>query len=469
MPIGAARRIGWFGWLIVVAALVVRLYYISAAEVDTPLRADAGQYFRIAYNVTHSLTFSTAIPDPAGVTPDSYRAPGYPALIAVLLLLLGDLQNAYWAVLILQCLLGAATVGLSLCLALRVMPRPWAYASAILTALWPHLITLSGYVLTETTFGFLVALSAWCLVLLLERRTQGVLISAGASLAAAALVNQVILAFSVPLAVWYVASRRSRGALLFAALALVPPALWGLRDARMQAVPGNSASGRLMENVLIGMEPDYIPRYKITADEPQAAAAWQRITDGLHAYAVNPRQELADIGGRLASEPGKYLLWYASKPAQFWTWSIVQGYGDVYVYDMVVAPFDEQPLLRIVAALCHGMNGMLMWAAFAGVIVFALRRKRATREFVCAAWVIASLFIFATLVHTVLTPDARYAVPFRPFEIILAITAVSAATGWALGLRRPGLGEAEVSRRDAEALPEQEQSAVSPEPAAHQA
>src|SRR5262249_11482141 len=159
---------------------------------------------------------------------------------------------------------------------------------------------------------------------------------------------------------------------------------------------GHSASSRLMENVLIGMEPDYIPRYKITPAEPEAAAAWQRITDGLNAYAANPRAELADVAARLASEPGKVLLWYAAKAARFWTWSIVQGYGDIYVYDMVFAPFDEQPMLRAVASICHGLNDLLMWAAFAGVVVFSLRHRRATGAATPAGVIVVSLFLFAT-------------------------------------------------------------------------
>jgi 4-amino-4-deoxy-L-arabinose transferase-like glycosyltransferase len=423
MPSETATRIGWIGWLIVVAALALRLYYVSVAEVDTPLRADAGQYFRIAVNISQSFTVSTAVPNPAGVAPDSYRAPGYPTLIAGLYMLFNDLQQTYWAVLILQCLLGAGTVALTLGLTLRIMPKAWAYASAVLVAIWPHLIALGGYILTETMFGFCVAISAYCTVLFLEKKTLGAGIAAGASLAAAALVNQIFLAFSVPLAVWCLLSRRSTAALMFACVALAPSTLWALRDMHIQTTAGHSASGRLMENVLVGMEPDYIPRYKIRPDQPEAIAAWERITDGLQAYASSPRAELADITSRLTSEPGKFLLWYASKPSKLWTWSIVQGYGDVYVYPMVVAPFDEQVLLRVIASLCHGLNGVMMWAALGGVIVFAFKRRRSDGLSYCAGTIVLALFLFITVVHTLLTPDARYAVPFRPFEIILAVFA----------------------------------------------
>jgi len=416
-------RLGWGGLAIVVFALTMRLYYISVAQVDQPLRADAGQYFRIALNVKTYGTFSTAAPNSDGVVADTYRAPGYPALIALFASTLNNTQKTYWAILLLQCLLGAATVSLSILLALRLMPRPWAYAAGIIVAIWPHLITLGGYVLTETVFGFLVALSAYTLVLMLEGHRWLLTVCAAACLAMAALVNQVILGFSIPLVAWFCFSRRSLRACLFALLAIGPPTLWAIRDIQLNSLGMRSGSGRLIENILIGAEPDFIPRYKDNANDSAAVAARERISAEQRVFAADPRRAAEDVLNRLSSEPKRYLLWYLSKPAAFWAWSIVQGYGDVYEYTMLVAPFDVNPGLRLIASICHGLNNIVMIAALAGVILYFRRRREESTCYQLAGAMVMILFVYATVVHSILTPDARYAVPFRPFEIILALLA----------------------------------------------
>jgi len=425
-PARVDQRLGWGGLAVIALGLLLRFYYVSIAEVDQPLRADASQYFLIALNVKNFATFSTSVPTAEGVAPDSYRAPGYPALIAVLSRVFGSNENTYWSILLLQCLLGAATVALTLLLALRIMPIPWAYTAGLLAAVWPHMITLGGYVLTETAFGFLVILSAYTLVLMLERPGWRAPIVAGLSVAAAALVNQIMLGFSIPLVVWLCLRRRSWRIVLFALLALGPPALWAVRDAHTKTESRMSGSVRLIENVLTGMEPDFIPRYK-DARDPAAMAARERIATGQQVYMKDHAAAFADMWKRLTSEPGRLAWWYMSKPARFWTWSIFQGHGDVYVYPMLVAPFDSNPVLRVMASVCHGLNPVIMLAAFAGVL--AVLRRRAADSFNAAAVVVMSLFVYATVLHTILNPDARYAVPFRPFEFVLAALAASVVSG----------------------------------------
>jgi hypothetical protein len=315
-------------------------------------------------------------------------------------------------------------VALTIKLTLRMLPRQYAYAAGMLCAVWPHLITLGGYALTETTFGYLVCLSAFMFVEAKANPTSSRNAIAGLSLAAAALVNPVILGFSVLLVVWLCVIRRSRTTLFFALLALGPPALWAMRDAHLQPVPRLSSSGRLIENVLIGAEPNFVPGYSVGGNTAAAVTARQWIEHERDVFAASPRDAFLDVWDRISSRPGFYLLWYLSKPAQFWTWSIVQGKGDIYEYPMLVAPFDSVLPLRVIAAVCHGINTPLMLLSFAGVILFLLMRRRFDDTQRTAAGMVTAVFVYATAIHTILTPDARYATPFRPFEIILATMVV---------------------------------------------
>jgi hypothetical protein len=417
-------RLGRIGWAIVLAALCMRLCYDFVAQINDPLRADSGQYFTIALNVLKNATYSTADPESASVVADSYRAPGYPTIIAGMIWLFGGMGRAFLGVLVLQALMGAAVVALTIKLALRIMPRQFAFAAGMLSAVWPHLISLGGYALTETTFGYLVCLSAFMLVEARGNPTSSRNAIAGLSLAAAALVNPVILGFSVLLVVWLCVNQRIRATLFFALLAFGPPAIWAMRDAQLQPVPRLSSSGRLIENVLIGAEPNFVPGYSAGGNTAAAVAARQWIEHERDVFAASPGGAVLDVWDRISSRPGYYLLWYLSKPAQFWTWSIVQGKGDIYEYPMLVAPFDSVLPLRVIAAVCHGINTPLMLASFAGVIFFLLMRKRLADTQRTAAGMVTAVFVYATAIHTILTPDARYATPFRPFEFILATMVV---------------------------------------------
>jgi hypothetical protein len=180
-----------------------------------------------------------------------------------------------------------------------------------------------------------------------------------------------------------------------------------------------------MENLLTGMEPDFVPRYKVEGQSPAAAAARQRIFAGQQLFAADHAAAMAGVWRRFTAEPGRLAWWYLGKPARFWTWSIFQGQGDIYVYPMRVAPFDANPALRVLASLCHGLNPVIMLAAFAACILYLVQRKRWGGTVSATAGVAVALFAYATLLHTVLNPDARYAVPFRPFEFLLAALAAS--------------------------------------------
>jgi hypothetical protein len=207
-------------------------------------------------------------------------------------------------------------------------------------------------------------------------------------------------------------------------LALSPPALWAIRDVHVGSTGSRSGAGRLMENILLGSEPDFIPRYKDNAGKPAAVAARQRIDAEEQEFAIDPGRAVAQVWTRLRSDPGRYTWWYLSKPFAFWDWSILQGYGDVYVYPMVVAPFDDYAVLRALASLCHGFNGVVMIAAFLGVLLLFATPPWPDSSRIAVA-TMAALFVYSTGVHSILMPDARYAVPFRPFELILALFAAN--------------------------------------------
>src|SRR5690606_3312070 len=194
----------WWQWLVIagctLVALLIRLYYVETTVVDGPIRGDAVTYLAYATNLVEHGVFSSARPG-TEVLPDSYRDPAYPFLVSILMRLAGD-GAWYQALLRVQAVLGAATVGLALLLGRRWMSAPWLAVAGLVMALWPHSVTITSYFLTETLAGFLSVAWLW-LLSAAGHRWQGALAS-GVLAGAAGLTNAVLLPAGalVALALW---------------------------------------------------------------------------------------------------------------------------------------------------------------------------------------------------------------------------------------------------------------------------
>ena len=66
--------------IVVVVAALLRIAFVTGADVQSPLRVDAGQYAQYATNlVEHGVYSLSSDPEPL---PDSFRSPGYPVVLA---------------------------------------------------------------------------------------------------------------------------------------------------------------------------------------------------------------------------------------------------------------------------------------------------------------------------------------------------------------------------------------------------
>src|SRR5215469_5949991 len=99
---------------VVLFALALRVLYVATARIDQPVYGDGLHYLVYAINLVQHGVYSSSAP--GGVlVPDSYRAPGFPLLIAAGLSLGGgDFGAAIHFVQYTQALLGAATVLLAM-------------------------------------------------------------------------------------------------------------------------------------------------------------------------------------------------------------------------------------------------------------------------------------------------------------------------------------------------------------------
>lgn len=447
-PVPTDLRHGWI-WpvalvLVTLLALGVRWYYVSTAMVINPIRADAAQYYAHAWNLVHHGVFSGSHPGAQQVIADNYRDPGYPLLLAAWMKVFASQDSWYAAVLLTQALLGALTVPLAMQLGRRWLDWRWATAAGVLMAVWPHNIAIASDLLSETLFGFLCALAMLLVARACDHRSTAWAIAAGVAFSAAALTNAVLLPFGVLLAAFLgwrrLAARRVWLALLIASLVL--PGAWAIRNQQLPPQPGmQTSTDRALQNLVQGSWPGFQPAYALLANgDMRGKPLYQAVNAQYALLRDSPRAGAREIMQRLAAHPLRYLAWYAlEKPWILWDWDIRFGQNDIYVYATAHSPFDTQAAMRALEAICHTLNPALALLALACLVVtLASRWRRKCSDPPVSAALAATLFLLAyiTVLYSVLQTDPRYAIPFRSFEFLLAMTSCSALAESVSRLRR---------------------------------
>lgn len=406
-------------------AVAVRWYFVSSVQVLQPVYepkgwGDAAEYYRYAWHMVHQGVFSGDAIASAMPRSDSYRDPVYPAFLALWMIVTPDYDNWYAAVVLCQAVLGGATVLLA-ALAVRDLLPLWLLgAGALAMALWPHLVSIPAYILSENITALFWAFSAFALGEAIRCRSVVYAALGGLALAIAALTNAVLGPVGLLLAaafLWKRTMARKRIA-VFAACAIVPLLAWGIRNATLPADAWR-ASFRAEINLIQGSWPTYHAASQLQArNDPAGTETVNAINNEVWTLHLDRAEGLKLMWDRMSIAPATYVGWYLSKPALLWGWQIALGSGDIYVYPTRHSPFMTNPLMRAVEATAFIFNGVLALMALAGVVVIAT-----TRAPHAALLVFAATAVWVTLVYGVLQSDARYSIPFRTGEIALACTA----------------------------------------------
>jgi len=421
-------------------ALALRVYYVNTTVVVSPLRGDAGQYSLYAWNLAHHGTFAKDIPGATSVTPDNYRDPGYPLFLAGCLKILGDGTAWYSAILLSQALLGALTVTLVTQLGRYWLSPRWAAAAGLLMAVWPHNITIGGYLLSETLFGFLCAVGMLLCAVACRKKSYWQAAFAGIILGCASLTNAMLSPFALLLG-GFLAWRRlaPRGICVVLAISsLLLPGVWAIRNTQIaNGIAGSSSKDRALQNLVEGSWPDFQSAWRDSifgSDAMKAAARIKLHTVDMEYLSLrtSPWAGARAMMQRLGQQPWQYAAWYLfEKPYSLWSWDIQIGQGDIYPFPVVNAPFQKQPAWMALGAICHGLNPLLIFLALASVL-FTLSKPDPNDGHDRTMLVVAiSLMSFVTLIYSILQAEPRYSIPFRPYEMLLAMTALSGfASQW---------------------------------------
>jgi len=183
---------------------------------------------------------------------------------------------------------------------------------------------------------------------------------------------------------------------------------------------------RIEENFVQGSWPEFLIAFNSRFSDPISRQIVDAANHEIDALDASLAGGMSEVAQRLWGEPAHYAHWYLlDKPFLLWDWRIRVGAGDIYFLPVAHSPFDRIPLLGAVKSGFAFANPLFFALALIGIAVIVVFHRQ---QFVVAPFALASLVIYLTLVHDVLQAEPRYAVPYRPEEVLLAITALAFLT-----------------------------------------
>lgn len=415
--------------VVVAVACVLRVGFVLETHVPQAIRADAAHYVQYATNLHEHGVFGLG---PAGdPQPDSFRSPGYPALLCLLRALFGA-DHLYTAARLVQALLDTATVLLAFLLARRLLPFWAALGACACTALSPHLVAGTGYLLTETLTTFGLALASWLLVRLVDvppdGRMRGSGWLCGAAFALTGLTNESLAPLPWLLAgliVYRTAAPRPAGLVrhLVAMLAVCALAhgAWAVRNAVALGPDAPRGSSRALQTISHGTYPGFVHqdprwRYMPYRDDPEQPRYGE---DFGHFCAV--------FGRRVGERPLRYLSWYAfEKPYHLWGFDGLQASREIYTYDASQSLYDQHAVAGLTLSAMRALHWPLVLLALAGAVALVRRPRRADGATTGLQCLVVCLGL-GTCIGVVFAPWPRYVIPMRPQTFVLAAFAAHRA------------------------------------------
>ena len=276
--------------------------------------------------------------------------------------------------------------------------------------------SMAGYLLTETLFCFTLAMSLLLFILALKKQNNLLHCLSGFFFGLSYLVNPVIFFFPfiATLVVYYFFNEnklKKQNILLFLGCFLLIFALWSVRG--MVSVKGESDSSldRAETNFIIGSHSDFYDIWRKNPRDESLPKAWEMARE-------EPLGKiLGDVMRRVAADPVHYSYWYfIEKPYLLWSWNILTGQGDIYIYPVVTSLYKRSRLAILSYSLSKTLHYWALFFALFGLLyLFASKDNKPPIEVL----LVYSCLLYVSAVYVVLQAEPRYSIPLRP-ELYLA-------------------------------------------------
>jgi 4-amino-4-deoxy-L-arabinose transferase-like glycosyltransferase len=298
------------------------------------------------------------------------------------------------------------------------------------------------YLLSETLFCFLVVLTMLLIATTTEK--SGVIkpVLVGLALGAAALTHPMLLYFVIPLAIfllyhWGWKPGWKKVAAVVLGFSLLYGA-WITRNINTLGAPGDNTL------MLAGLRTGVYANMMYQND-PQSYAYPYRFDPRFDETSRDLSSVITEIGNAFREAPLEQLRWYIlGKPLTLWSWSNIEGPGDVFVYSVLSTPYRYLPQFKATRALMQATHWIFV-ALMAGGICLAWLPSRwsgFSGEALFVTRVISILLLYHAAIMMVGFPLPRYAIPMRPFLHIMSMLPIALTVRWLLEKRsaqtRPG-------------------------------
>jgi hypothetical protein len=237
----------------ILLGLALRVAFALLYWVNQPLTHDEREYLALGRSVARGEGFSYPADEPSPGTGQQFgRAPGYPLFLAALRIT-APADHAPRRVQLAQACVGALGIWLIAAIAGRVAGPRAAVTAAAIAAVYPPLVWMPSYVLSETLYSTVALAAALTLtprgaddpashapaaaparVLPIPDPRSPIPLLASAVLTGVAILIRPVMLFFVPLAaLWLVRQRRTAAAVMFVIVAALCVAPWTLRNHRV--------------------------------------------------------------------------------------------------------------------------------------------------------------------------------------------------------------------------------------------
>lgn len=406
----STRRKKLIFWSIVIIffyALGLRLAYIESAFIVLPIRADAEKYVTIAENLVNHGAYSTEQTPP--FHPHVLYTPGYPLFLASILKLTPDFVFAYVTIQRIQALLSAITAVIVFLIGLELLPLWGAFLAGCLMVISPHAVIMSGYLLTETLFTFLLYSALFCAIKGFRNNSLGWFAWFAILAALGTLVRPALLLFPflVAFLIWFYLPQKTRlkagcSMLLIFILLQAPWFAWKLTYTAKNDLSLGATS------LALGTYPDLI--YK----DPELRGKPYKDDPESDKMSRSTKATIKILLQRTAKDPWTYIKWYLfEKPVMFWSWETIVGTGGPFIYQVASCIYFNYTAAAYSMLFSKWMHPILLVSAcFTVLSLFVGFLKRDQPN--CSGpgiLIVALLSLYFTAIHSVLAPLPRYSIP----------------------------------------------------------
>lgn len=414
--------------LVLIIGLYLRVGAVINTVIDTPIRADARLYYLYGLNLKNHHVFSKTMPGET-LVPDAFAPPLYPMVIAPFL---ENPPNDKMLVNIglAQAVLGAVTILFAFSLFRMLAGQLAGIVAATLTAISPHLISMTVYVLTETLFTFFMMGGLAGLTYAITRNNIFIAIFSGVLIGLGALTRStleyfplfVLLAGGILFYFRRLESKNFRQIFFFAIAALAVVGVWKMRNLVMTGAFSDPTLA--ISTLHHGMYPDFM-----VDGRPESRGIPYRFDPRTIEITKSLSSVLQEIAHRFIEAPLQYFQWYLlGKPISLMSWSDAAGWGDIFVYAPIVSPyFSSAPFQWTRSCMLHTHVLLMLLGSLAMFLMFLKPGlMRLTGAQAVAGMVVALLVAYFFLLHMIGAPFPRYGIPLRPimygFAVMMLLT-----------------------------------------------